>query len=208
MYWDQKPKAESYFSGPQGSWNVHLYMYVVYIWKWSSAHALGASVVWHHWLLLMNSFNKTEAAVFSCRLCFLRAFPFIILDKTVANTCEVKYDSKYDNLYNKYSGLSYHVYIFIQKNNLKRNPSPDSLDTFRFLENDAKRVFYPVKTQNWKEFCDSITKSHLDPGASVPRVLVSLSHKYVVATQCQSSMNLDPFKEVIVSRIYLDDHSF
>jgi len=25
----------------------------------------------------MNSFNKTEAAVFSCRLCFLRAFPFI-----------------------------------------------------------------------------------------------------------------------------------
>ena len=38
---------------------------------------LGASVVWHHSLLLMNSFNKTEAAVFSCRLCFLRAFPFI-----------------------------------------------------------------------------------------------------------------------------------
>ena len=37
----------------------------------------GASVVWHHSLLLMNSFNKTEAAVFSCRLCFLRAFLFI-----------------------------------------------------------------------------------------------------------------------------------
>ena len=37
----------------------------------------GASVVWHHSLLLMNSFNKTEAAIFSCRLCFLRAFPFI-----------------------------------------------------------------------------------------------------------------------------------
>jgi len=34
-------------------------------------------VVWHHALPLMNSFNKTEAAVFSCRLCFLRAFPFI-----------------------------------------------------------------------------------------------------------------------------------
>ena len=31
---------------------------------------------WHHSLLLMNSFNKTEAAVFSCRVCFLRAFPF------------------------------------------------------------------------------------------------------------------------------------
>jgi len=30
-------------------------------------------------LLLMNSFNKTETAVFSCRLCFLRAIPFISL---------------------------------------------------------------------------------------------------------------------------------
>jgi len=60
--------------------SVHgVYMHVVYIWKWSSAHALGASVVWHHSLLLMNSFNKTETAVFSCRLCFLRAFPFISL---------------------------------------------------------------------------------------------------------------------------------
>ena len=38
-----------------------------------------ASVVCHHSLLLMNGFNKTEAAVFSCRLCFLRAFPFISL---------------------------------------------------------------------------------------------------------------------------------
>ena len=28
---------------------------------------------------VLNSFNKTEAAVFSCRLCFLRAFPFISL---------------------------------------------------------------------------------------------------------------------------------
>jgi len=37
---------------------------------------LGASVVWHHSLLLMNSFNKTEAAAFSCRLCFLGDFPF------------------------------------------------------------------------------------------------------------------------------------
>ena len=27
-------------------------------------------------LTQMNSFNKTEAAVFPCRLCFLRAFPF------------------------------------------------------------------------------------------------------------------------------------
>ena len=37
------------------------------------------SVVWHHSLLLMNGFNKTEAAVSSCRLCFLRDFPFISL---------------------------------------------------------------------------------------------------------------------------------
>jgi len=36
-------------------------------------------VVCHHSLLLMNSFKKTEAAVFSCRLCFLRAFPLISL---------------------------------------------------------------------------------------------------------------------------------
>jgi len=33
----------------------------------------GASVVWHL-LPLMNSFNKTEAAVFSCRLCFWGPF--------------------------------------------------------------------------------------------------------------------------------------
>ena len=37
--------------------------------------------MWHHSLQLMNSFNKTEAAVFSCRLCLLRAFPFISLIK-------------------------------------------------------------------------------------------------------------------------------
>ena len=34
---------------------------------------------WHHSLPLMNSFNKTEAAIFPCRLCFLGAFPFISL---------------------------------------------------------------------------------------------------------------------------------
>ena len=36
----------------------------------------GASVVWHLSLPLMNTFNKTEAAVFSFRPCFLRAFLF------------------------------------------------------------------------------------------------------------------------------------
>jgi len=35
---------------------------------------LRASLVWHHSLLHMNSFNKTEAAVFARMLCFLRAF--------------------------------------------------------------------------------------------------------------------------------------
>ena len=34
-------------------------------------------------LPLMNSFNKTEAAVYSCRLCFLRAFPFISLRRVI-----------------------------------------------------------------------------------------------------------------------------
>jgi len=47
----------------------------------------GASVVWHHSLLLMNSFNKTEAAVFSCRLCFLRAFPFISFINNAVYLC-------------------------------------------------------------------------------------------------------------------------
>jgi len=39
----------------------------------------GSSVVWQLSWLLMNSFNKTEAAVFLCRLCFMRDFPFISL---------------------------------------------------------------------------------------------------------------------------------
>ena len=38
-----------------------------------------ASVVWHLSLPLMISFNKTEAAIFPCRLCNLRAFPCISL---------------------------------------------------------------------------------------------------------------------------------
>jgi len=39
----------------------------------------GASVVLHHSFPLMDIFNKTEAAVFSCMLCFLRVIPFISL---------------------------------------------------------------------------------------------------------------------------------
>jgi len=40
---------------------------------------LGASVVWHLSLPMMNSFNKTEAAIFPCRICFLRAFISLII---------------------------------------------------------------------------------------------------------------------------------
>ena len=36
----------------------------------------GASMLWHLSLPLMSSFIKTAAAIFHCRLCFLRAFPF------------------------------------------------------------------------------------------------------------------------------------
>jgi len=46
----------------------------VYIWKWSSAHAQRGRWWFGVFLLpLMNSFNKTEVAVFSFRPCFLRA---------------------------------------------------------------------------------------------------------------------------------------
>ena len=40
------------------------------------------SVGWHLSLPLINSFNKTEAVVFPCRLCFLWAFPFLSLNYT------------------------------------------------------------------------------------------------------------------------------
>jgi len=36
----------------------------------------GASVVWHHLLLLMNSFNKTEAAAFLVQAMLPKGFPF------------------------------------------------------------------------------------------------------------------------------------
>ena len=38
---------------------------------------LGASVVWHLLLPLMNSFTKTEATVVPCMLCFVGDFPFL-----------------------------------------------------------------------------------------------------------------------------------
>jgi len=40
----------------------------------------------------MNGFNKTEAAVFSCRLCFLRAFPVISLIQNARCTQKMSVD--------------------------------------------------------------------------------------------------------------------
>ena len=48
----------------------------------------GTSVVWRPSLPLMNSFNKTEAAVFSCRLCFLGIFPIISLIQRITLTLQ------------------------------------------------------------------------------------------------------------------------
>jgi len=50
-------------------------LYVVYIWNVSFAHALEASVVWP----LMNSFNKTGAAVFPMHAMLTEGFPSLFL---------------------------------------------------------------------------------------------------------------------------------
>ena len=69
--------VQLYLSGPQRSWSVHCtYMLFTYE-DGVLLMRQGASVVWHHSLLLMNGLNKSEAAVFSCRLSFMRAFSFI-----------------------------------------------------------------------------------------------------------------------------------
>ena len=52
----------------------------------------GASAVCQNLLLLMNSSNKTEAVVFSCRLCFMGAFPFISLIKL---RCQRNFNNKH-----------------------------------------------------------------------------------------------------------------
>jgi len=49
--------------------------YVVNTCKRSWAHALGASEVWHLSFLLMNSFNKTEAAILSIHAMLPKDFP-------------------------------------------------------------------------------------------------------------------------------------
>ena len=65
------------------------------IWHNSSAHALGASLVLHLTVTLMNSINKTEAATLLCKPCFLGAFPFIGLMQPVTGhrkRCYMFYD--------------------------------------------------------------------------------------------------------------------
>jgi len=66
-------------------------------------------VVWHHWLLLMNGFNKTEAAVFSCRLRFLRAFLFVSLIKSV--WCQNRIELTYKCHFVYYSVLKLHFFM-------------------------------------------------------------------------------------------------
>ena len=51
----------------------------------------------------MNSYNKTKAAVFPCRLCFLRASPFLSLSVqlsklNVDNTLEVSFQLHISNV--------------------------------------------------------------------------------------------------------------
>jgi len=92
---------------------------------------LGASVVLHHSLPLMNSFNKTEAAVFSCRLCFLRAFPSISLIKSRIKKCypfswEIPFSRKEISLFAKralFGVLIHRAYHFLISNIVKMHPS-------------------------------------------------------------------------------------
>jgi len=69
-----------FFSGHQGSWIVCRLHF-----KTGFCSCTRASVVWHLSLPLMNIFNKTEAAILSCMLCFLGAFTF--LNFNLRHTC-------------------------------------------------------------------------------------------------------------------------
>jgi len=118
-------------------------------------------VVWHHSLPLMNSFNKTEAAVFSCRLCFLRAFPFISL--LLGPDCtNVPYSRGRETLLD---------YIFEEENCMHNIFSCSILDddaivvsthrpvlcTLRFCKslNDDRVHFKNPMNFNWKHFKES-----------------------------------------------------
>ena len=82
-------------------------------------------MVWHHSLLLMNSFNKTEAAVFSCRLCFLRAFPFISFS-----------DHFHLDDLRSYDGVN--VLIHFLDEHLAKDDLTDSLEKFEDFEDFKK----------------------------------------------------------------------
>jgi len=58
-------------------------LYVVYVWKKSSAHALGVVSGVKYVITTDEQLRKTEAAIFPCLLCFLRAFSFISLIITI-----------------------------------------------------------------------------------------------------------------------------
>jgi len=75
-------------------------MYVVYIRKWNSANALGGVSGVESFIILMNGFNKTEAAVFSCRLCFLKGFPFNQFIKYINIQCDHRQSDSYVPLLN------------------------------------------------------------------------------------------------------------
>jgi len=70
----------------------------------------------------MNSFNKTAAAVFSCRLCFLRAFPFISLIPNVASRQTYMYNFRQEWFHSNNALFNIHwLSQFIEKSYHKQN---------------------------------------------------------------------------------------
>ena len=65
-------------------WSLGIMDYILFTFKNRIPLMLGSvrfKLEWHLSFPLMNCFNKIEAAIFPCRFCFLRAFPFISLVK-------------------------------------------------------------------------------------------------------------------------------
>jgi len=55
--------------GIKNRWHMYIFLRII------RSCDRGASVLWHHLLLLMNSFNKTKATISPRKLCFLKIFP-------------------------------------------------------------------------------------------------------------------------------------